>query len=518
MTTRIVRVAKYISIFLFLLFGLIACEKDFKDIGVSLVNNNKFNTNLLTSNVIAYTQNIDSSRVDSVPQLILGVYNSSQFGKTTANIASSLALPSTGIDFGTNAKIDSVILDIPYYAKKLGNQTIKDPNSNVNTDSISVPNYQLDSIIGNKDVAFQIKVYELGTFLNKLDPENPTKLKKYYSNKKLDSVSPPLYVGNFKPSATDTVSYIKRYNTDGTVYNIDTIKGRNASPSIKLPLNESIIKSKFLDKGNGIFQNSDDFLHYFRGLYIQATGNNGSLINLPTNGSSMRIYLSNDVTTTDSTGVSTTARHSETLIFALAGVKVNQYIHDYSTATSQIANQLVNPDKINGESKLYLQGASGSQVILNILSQEDLAAIRSQNWLINEANIYLYVDKNVSNNDVPHELFLYNYDNNEHILDFKTEGLKSLGGNLTLDSDGKPDYYKFNITDYISHIVQPDNTENVVKLGVKSFVQYDLPNQFFPSDTLIKNFNWNPKEVVLVGNKDASNRKLKLQIYYTKEK
>jgi len=368
---------KYLIIILVFITGLVACEKDFKDIGIALVDNSKFDTKSLVSDIIAYNIKVDSVRVDSLPQYVIGINLNNTFGKTTASLATQVSLPAAGVDFGENPILDSVILDIPYYNTKTDVINIKDPNSTNDTDSLTVPVYELDSIIGNQNTPFTINVYELGTFLNTLDPENPTKLKHYYSNKSFSTVNAPLYSGLFTPNANDTATIITYRNELNKVVEIDTIKRSGAIPSIKLTLNKSFFKDNFIDLGNtSDFSSTDDFTHFFRGLYITASGSDGSLITFPINNASVNLYYSNDVTSTDANEVTTTTRTKQKMFFPLIGIHANKFKHDYSMATSAIQTRLLNPDKVNGEQKLYVQGASGSRVILNLFTNDDVENIR----------------------------------------------------------------------------------------------------------------------------------------------
>ena len=519
MITKNLSVTKYVIIIAVFLISLVACERDFKDIGLALVNNNKFDTKVLLSNVVAYSKNLDSVRADSLPQYVLGVNQNNAFGKTTAAIASQLNLPAAGVDFGTNPTIDSVVLDIPYYSTKTGTLTIRDPNSTDELDSIIIPTFELDSIVGNSDTSFQITVSELGTFLNTLDLIDPTKQKKYYSNKNFNIVSPELYLGTFTPNANDTVAYINHRGFDGVVFDIDTIKKSGSIPSMKFPLDKSFFLNNFINQSSSSnFSSFDEFSHYFRGLYISASGTNGSLLTLPLAAGNVSIYYSNDVSTTDTNDVTTITRTKQTKVFPLSGIKANKFEHDYSLATSPIQTHLLNPDKINGEENLYIQGASGSMAVLDLFSDGDLENLRSKNWLINEANLTLYVNKDISSADLPNRLFIYNFDDNAHVLDLISEGPTTLGGALIYDDNGDPSYYKFRITDYISQILKQETPRKLSKLAVKSISAYDIPAFTRLSDTIVKPFNWNPKGVALFGNKELGDKKLKLEIFYTELK
>jgi hypothetical protein len=127
-----------------------------------------------------------------------------------------------------------------------------------------------------------------------------------------------------------------------------------------------------------------------------------------------------------------------------------------------------------------------------------LADLQDNNWLITDASLIFYVDQNASSNIAPEQLFVYNYDENSQLLDMLTEGILSLGGALERDEDGNPYRYVFKITDYISELLKSGEPLDLVTLGLKVYGLTDAPTSF--TDTIIKNFSWNPKGVVLYGN------------------
>lgn len=516
MITKKLNAIIFCTIITLFLIGFTACERDFKDIGIALVDNNKFDTNKLVSSIITYNKLVDSVRVDSLPEYVLGVNLNTTFGKTTASIAAQLTIPPSKIDFGSNPTIDSVILELPYFSTKTGTKKVKKTNS---TDSIIVPVFRLDSILGNQSQSFTLTVSELGTFLNSLDPLDPTKRKLYYSNKSYSILSPELYSGSFNPNANDTVSYIKHKDLDGSIFAIDTIKRSGSIPSIKLPLNEDFFVTNFINKSNtSVFSSFDEFSHFFRGIYIEASGADGSLITTPLANGSINLYYSNDVSATDASNVTTIKRTKQTMIFPLTGIKTNKYEHDYNLANSSIQTKLLNPDVITGEDKLYIQGTSGPLIVLKLFEKDNLETIRSKNWLINEANIKLYIDKTLSGSNIPNRLYIFNYDDNAIVSDLITEGATILDGTLHYDSNGAPEFYKFRITNYISAILKSVNPKKISKLAIKSFSPFDIPRFLQLSDTIAKPFNWNPKGVVVYGNKEISAKKPVLEIFYTELK
>ena len=504
MTTKVVKVLKYLGLTSIVFFTIISCEKEIESIGVNLVDNKNFNTDNFLSEVITTNENVDRVISNGVPQYLLGVYSDTEFGKLKASIVSQLVIPVTGENYtyGTNAAIDSVIVYIPYQSTR-----------NLENYSGGKPSFVIDSVFGDRDVEFQLNVYELKTFLNTLDPEDPSKRAVYYSDKEFQKGGTSLFSGNFKVNPDDTVAYIKRYMPDAASYDIDTIKQSNLSPTIKIPLNEAMIQQLFVDNASSAeFASVEDFQHYFRGLYIEAEELNNDkshLISLDMSNTNMTIYYSNDqdeAEGVDLNGNGTTGengvRVKEDFVFSFGSIKANTLKRDNSYT------------KASGNDRLYVQGAAGSIATVELLSNENLQDLQGNNWLITDANLIFYVDQNASSNIVPEQLFLYNNDENSQILDMMTEGLLIIGGALERDEDGKPYRYVFRITDYISELLTLDEPLDLIKLGLKVYGSTDTP--ISATDTSIKNFSWNPKGVVLY-NHDASagEKRVKLEISYS---
>ena len=258
MFNKNVTIFKSIGLGLILLFGVVSCEKDFEDIAIDLIENKSFSVGVDTINVVAYNNNIFSSRVDNnnarnKPLPLLGVYQDKDFGYIKSAWISQLSLPIVGVNFGDNAIIDEVVVDLPYFSTRDGNQDAIDPITGdvINDDDgnpIQVPNFTLDSIYGNKEQAYNLSVYELGTFLNTLNPQDPAKSMEYYSDKDYD-IKDQLFSDDFLKNRNDTVFYVERRYLDGdpsTVDDIDTIKAKNLSPSIKLILDSDFLKTDLL--------------------------------------------------------------------------------------------------------------------------------------------------------------------------------------------------------------------------------------------------------------------------------
>ena len=544
MLNKNVTIFKNIGLGLMFLIGIVSCEKDFEDIAIDLIDNRTFSVGVDTIDIIAYSKNRESSRVDNnefskQPMSLLGVNQDPVFGYLKSDLISQIYLPILGVDFGENAVIDLVVLDIPYFATRDGEQDAIDPITGeiIKDDDgnpIQVPNFKLDSIYGNTDQKFNISVNELGTFLNTLDPENPFKKMVYYSDKDY-LLKDQLFSGDFIANRNDTVLYVNRElviigeDEEGNpIHDMDTIKAVDLIPSMKFYLDDNFFKNRFIDHQNSSdFDSNDSFVQYFRGLYINANGLDGALMNLSTINAKMIIYYTNDIIQNEADGEDlnnngvtgeddVVVKTKQTMNFSFLGVRTGKYIRDYNRP--EILNALTNPNTIDGEQKLYIQGAGGSEAIIDLFPDNTLEELRNKNWLINEANITIYLDGDQS--EVPSKLFLYNYDYNSILSDLYSFnfGPEVFGGKLEYDDDGKPERYKFRITQYISEILNSDNPKAPSKLALKNHLSTD-DIDVVAFDTLVNDFNWIPKGVVLKGNLPKTDtKKIQLEIYYSKLK
>jgi len=551
MTKKFVIVLKYLAISVGLLIGVISCEKDFTNVGVNIVDNNIFSTDKYTSEIIAYSQGVENVRANGLSDYLLGVQRDGLFGKLEASIVAQLSLATANPDFGENAVIDTVIVDIPYHATLDGTQT--------DIDGVGVPKFKLDSVWTSGNNYFQLNVFELKTALFSVDQDEPTKPKIYYSDYDFQkNESTPLFSGLISPNENDTMTVIKRFKypnsnfpdlTAKEEYRTDTIKKTDLKPSLKIPFDKEMIKTLFQDNATtGIFDYNSSFQTFFKGLYLEALehDNQGdALMNLKMSDATMTIYFSNDVQkdegdTEDLNGngingeTDVWVRNPQSFIFPFSGIKSNIYSRDESG--SAIEPFILTPNEINGEEKLFVQGASGANAVIKLFGDDnnnngtpdELEALRSNNWLINQAKLVVYIDQVNTAEMAPQQLYLYNVgveDLNEdgelddtQILDAMPQSILGIDGELVRDADGVPEKYSFLMTDYISELLKEDTEMALHDLGIKVFDNHDIPDPRFTTDTLIHKFNSNPKGLVLKGNlSNTEEQRIKLEIYYTKK-
>lgn len=524
---RFKRVIYFVSV-IFLLLQIISCEEDFTDIRTNIVGNNDFTTNDTVFSAAISTKDIESVRADALAiggvlgQYLLGVYNNQNYEKIEASIITQLDIPFSlflnnevfGADTTVVTTIDTAFIKLPYQATFLGQ-------------SGAGPLFNLDSIIGDKTQPFTLNVYRLSSFLNTLNPTNPALQNSFQSNHVYETFTEKLnFFEDFQliPRNQDTVQFVIRRLANNQIYSTDSISLPNSNPFLAIPLKKNIIKQEFLDKYNDPeFQSQEAFNNFFRGLLIEATGNNGSLISFSFNTNaielipSLEIYYTNTVYRSNGAVIIDTIKKNDS--FQFTGVRNNKFV--------------MTPGNALASHQAKVQGTAGSSLKVDLFGADtnlngfpdELDYLRSQNWLINDARLTVYVDKATVGSDTtatPFRMFLFkdgvtstNQPNQSQILDAITEGINAIDGNLRIGSDRKPDRYVFNLTDYISELAA-GRIDYLPSLGIKALNPTDLPTTI--NDTIIRTYSWNPKAVMLLNEMQINgSRKPELKISYSKK-
>jgi len=543
MLKKILDVLKYPIIIIMILAGIVSCEKDFKNIGEDLLDNNLFSTSSYSAQIKGHSVRISRNKTNGTAHYLLGYTENPQFGSLRASIVAQLTLPEANPVFGENAVIDSVIITIPYLSTLDGKQEVTNPLDPSKT--INVPNFKLDSLWTSGIYKnFELKIYELGTYLNHLNPTNPEIANEFYSDDVFQKTGIPFYSSLVSPNPNDTMMVIKRYKYENAslsnrvVYRNDTIKLTNSKPSLKIPLDEQRIKEIFQDQASSThFTTSDNFNHYFRGLYFEAlnSGNGTAAMYLNIDETNMTIYVTetkvtNETSEQDLNGNGIAGEqnivipNSKSFVYNLSGLKANLFERNYNGTLAQ--SYLLNPNITQGDDKIFVQGAAGSDGVIHLFGDDvngnqipdEIETLRTKPWLINDAKLYLYVDPANSSTQYPDRLYLYNIEGAEKYQTYEilNQGNAMLGGSLVLDADKNPDYYLFHLTDYVSEILKPDTDVSITDFGIKIYDVADSPT--VSTDTIMRKYNNNLKGVVLTGNNPSlAPRNLKFEIFYTEK-
>ncbi|REH56121.1 uncharacterized protein DUF4270 [Tenacibaculum gallaicum] len=508
-----------LSISLLCLAAITSCEKDFSDVGTNVVNNDKFETGEILLDVEITPKNIESVQADNINATIsdywLGVYNNPNAEKIEASIISQLGYISNLNNKDTDTTVfnlDKVILKIPYQATSTGT-----------TDGVT--NFKLDSILGNPDVATSIQVLENETYLNTLNPSDPSKRNTFFSDKEYlgSNVLSEGGIYELKPKATDTTFIFDRVDRSssltGTNTYKDTIRAINSQklkvPFLAIPLDMPKMKALFWDKfHSGEFASKEAFDNYFRGIKIVATGSDGSLVPLnlassPTPSVDF-LYTKSDI---DGSTVKKTTK--STFSFPLSGIRNSHYKMTPATNSAPANNFVV-------------QGTAGSIAEVKILDETKVQELKSNNWLINDASLTFYINQTVNNDAdiIPQQLFLYQNKENEtggisptQLTDAYVDPT-SFGGTLKKTDDDNPEEYTFRITDYISKLLSGEENTTTDPLVLKVYNPTDTPVSNNVLTTSVKSYNWNPRAVTLFDGNETANgaKRAVLKISYSKEK
>lgn len=532
-----------------LITSFIACDKDFATVGSDIIGENNFDTDSYKYDVIAYTNPLEPVQTNNLPLNYLGVYNDPLYGLTTANFVTQVSSSIQDPDFGTNVVLDSVVLTVPYFSRRI----------EVNSEGTNV--YELDSIFGSDPV--NIEIFENEYFLSSFDPtaEFDTPLR-YFSNMTtsnsaistnllegtpilVESDMDPLtnVISNFEPSAEEIV--LKNEEDEVT---------ERLAPAMRIKLNNEFWQEKIIDKSqeDGALElsNANQFANYFRGLYFKVTpvnNNNGTLmlLNFGSTSSNITLYYSKDNPATEDEDTI-----QSTYVLSFNGNKVNFLDNQFNITIPE-----GNPT--TGDEKLYLKGGQGATAVLDLFnsgthedgfSPEFLefkntyvetdaeGKFTKAKRLVNEANLVFYVDQSMVVGNEPNRIYLYDLTNGTPLLDYyldvtnATVPLNSVTNHLgKLQREGNVPTgdgikYKMKITEHINNLLLRDSTNVKLGLAVSTNVnlestsaQYkvltedtDLVNEVPVSSIL------SPRGTILYGNNttDAS-KKLQLEIFYT---
>ena len=532
-------------IFILVLIILSSCDKDYNSIGSDLVGSENFLLQSQDFTVKAYNQKINAVETNNLPTNVLGIINSTIFGKTRANFVTQLEIDprSLGRVFGANTAIDSVVLSIPYFARQTGvlpNGTGTYNLESTYTDNANPAIYE----------PINLKVYENGFYLRDFDPNtsNNETSQIYYSDenamfdaaKLLELSSQPTFVADkreiilYRPDSTinkSVIPYIREYTTPN-----DITKISRRTPSLRMKLDESIFLSKVINTTPSNLSSNNIFKNHLKGLYFKVEDvTNGSLYNLDFTKGKVTIYYKEDLLTTLE-GQSFNSRPRKTFIMNMTGNSAS-LLDNVDNAT--YASAVNSPNLAAGDGLLYLKGGQGSQAFIELFSASELADLQSNKWLINQANITFTIDENYSANNnkkEPLRLYLYNADNNVPIIDYSFDASSDplnpklnkqmFGGIIQIGANGKGTKYVINITEHVNAIINSRATNVRLGLAITDDIRLIGNSSLKTIITTPRLFDKTPKAsvmsplgTVVYGSNTGSgldNKKVNFKIYYTK--
>ncbi|MGJ8665569.1 MAG: DUF4270 domain-containing protein [Patiriisocius sp.] len=508
---------------------LASCEEDLGTIGSEIIGDQNINATLDdTKTVISYSRKLLPVQSNGLPIYQLGSYNDPVYGRTTANLLTQLTISQNQTDpiFNNGVVVDSVILYMPFFS-----EGTTDDDGNIS--------YKLDSVYGADPI--DISIFESNYFLRDFDPATGfEEIQNYYTNQgsTFDAFKGELIhtIPNFLISS-EGFTIVTIPEPDDAGVQPDTIT-TNLGPGIRVELPPQYWKEKIIDvQGGPQLINNNNFREYLRGLYfkVAGTGDNLSKFNLENARIDMYYSSYNPLNMGDELAEQIDNR---SITFEFNAISVNSIETEYTT---EIGDNLMNPNTVDGEDRLYLKGGDGIMTILELFGPDndgngvadELDQMRTEKWLINEANLIFYVDKDAvtGGSKEPERILIYDVENNTALIDYANDTTSSAEdpldsytthlGRLERGNDGSGDFYKIRITNHLSNLIHRDSTNISLGLvvsqnvGVPTF--QDLENALAPGVTQIPASSVISHEgTVLHGNTSINGaRRLKLQIYYT---
>lgn len=559
---------------------LASCDKDFNEVGSDITDDSHFGLELDTlSSVTAFNQATNIVQSNNLLVNSLGVYNNPVFGITKASFVTQLQMASANPTFDKTLfenqvmKIDSVVLTVPYFSKL---QSTLDSKGIYTLDSITAPDPK------KLDNKLNLKIFESGYQMSDLDPDGNFQQTQKYFNDDTRFESNKITIASSNGALNDGVAlensefvpdvreYITYKRTNVLKIDKDNVDTR-LTPRMALHLNTAFFEQKIFNAPSGKLLNNGVFKEYFKGLYFQADAvDAGQLMRLDFSKGNVTIYYKQysalklsdpadlnspkiPVTFDDDSNSSTPEVPKfviKSFVLNMTGNTVNLL---EQTNTPTYAGAIATPNPTTGDEKLYLKGgANGSVALIDLFGPDifgedgmtgvrngipdELDKIKKNGWLINEANLTFYIDNTSMGLVAPHpqRIYLYDAKHNIPIYDYYVDGTtatntklnKYVFGGLLANKNSKPDSYKIRITNYLRNLIQKDSVNVRLGLAVTESILTTTSSKLKTNanpgniDRIPSSSVMNPLGTILYGNRPNApeNKKLKLEIYYTKPK
>ena len=508
------------------IFAVFSCDNDSNEIGADIVGNDNFEVgDPETFTINASNQAIGAVETTDLPVNAIGIYSNPVFGTTKAFVViqAQLAAVHPAIDPLLNPQIESVVLTIPYFSRKM--------STNPAGESI----YELDSIYGPANSKIKLKVFESNYFMREIDASSPTQeAQKYYSNQnsEFDALKGIQLNDAAATNQNDQFFFDAAEHSESTTSATGVVTIVRTAPGIKLDLNKAFFKTKIIDAPEVKLLNNNIFKEYFRGLYfsVESSGADGNLAMLNFKEGKITIKYK-EYESVPVVGEPIPNTVDKTIILNLNGKSANFY---ESTPVT-----VANADRLN------VKGGEGSMAVIDLfgrtattaLSQE-LENLRAKKWLVNDASITFQIDDIAMGTtaEEPKRIYLYDLDNKRPLIDYYTDinspssnvkNSKSVFGGIIKTKNHRGTEYKFKMTNYIRGLLKNSDSTNV-RLGlVVTEAITDISNK------KLKNPITNPviKEIpratvmnqlgtILYGSGSGvdEDKRLKFKIYFTKPK
>lgn len=512
----------------------ISCDKEFNSIDSDVLgkDNANFFTDTLKIDVLAYNRTLDAVQVNGLNSNLLGVYNDDIYGQTTASIVTQIIPTTFNPDFGTDPKIDSVMLNIPFFSRVMGTD---------NTGNATYEMTKRDSLYVFGNGTINLSIYRNNYLLRNFNPNSETPGTQNYYSFAENTPDPSNNYALIESGAINFDAFIgeeifnEEYKPSSEA--VEILNGEESifsPPALRIELDKMFWKTAILDKqGSAELSNASNFVNYLRGLYIKAEAINATdgymqLLNLGSSNANIVIYY-NKQSATDAN-----QRTSATYTLNFSGIRLNTFINHFTPP-------LENGNTANGDEILNLKGMAGSMAVVDLFGGTDLQAQRNffvdntdpdnpvKRRLINEARLIIYEDETLADEDHQYDrLYAYDIKNSTPLLDYNFDGTGNtvspfnskvihLSQRDTLGAENRG--YIIRVTEHVKNIIYNDSTNTKVGLTVSNNVNYitnakilNSPDEVdnVPASTMITT-----RGTRIYGNNTASFKRMRLKIYYT---
>ena len=407
--------------------------------------------------------------------------------------------------------------------------------------------FDLDSIYGDRNQTFDIVVSRSNYFLRDLDPNsNFEEAQEYYSNQDFSGfIGEELTIEGQKTVVIDDTEMLVYAEDDPDTDDVDesqTVVDSRIPPGIRVPLNPDFFQQNILDKeGQAELLSQSNFKNFLRGVHLTGTDMDELMFLLDLTEANITItYEYDDID--PETEEKVTAERDFVLSFlsgssqsGISGNAVN--VFENEILPTNVASAVDNGENA---SRIYVKGGATLAEVLLFEDVENGGAeiinqIKQNNWVINEANLVFYVDREALDASVvePPRLYLYNAETNFPLYDISNESVTPNTSTNPLryypNHDGLLERendlgvkYTVRITEHINNIIVRDSanaklgltlTPNINLAAIQEAIGSDMQGVNYPLGAAMS-----PLGTVLYGsNVDPANeaKKLKLEIYYT---
>jgi len=593
-----------------LILVISSCNQDFHPVGEALFIDQTLETLTESFPTFTFQEKLKKVQTNGLPLMQLGKINHPIFGQAEASFTAQLTIPNN-LFFGNhrqqfedepddsdpnlipeNETVKFVYLDIPFFTNQddADNDGVidsldadpNDPLSNSDgdelTDLIEFQSqlnplssdsdgdgildhndddnatyqsgnnvYQIDSVYGNREATFNLKVYELGAYLNELDPsDNFETTQAFYSTQDYyeEGFSRAVLHDDIISLNFDEIRINYKEDDPETPDVDETLQVETRlSPRLRVPLDIGFFQENFIDKeGSTDLETSVNFQKALRGIIIRVEDFSEDLYMLLDiqNAAVNIVYEYDDYQTQGTLGDTsddTVEKVEKEISLAFNGIRINTLKNSLFDAAVQ--EQLIASSNNTPTNRLYVQSGTflGKIRLFDIENQNEnelIESLRGQSWLINEANLIFYIDPNLASSQelLAQRLYLFAYNSGFPLSDYVSDGSvsnfgrnsnkKIFGGLLEYDDNNVPYRYKFNITDHISNIIRNDSINFDLGLVVNADINNITPikavteseqDLVYPLTASL-----NPLGAILIGSHpDASSedKKVRLELIYS---